>query len=157
MAEAHLDVSHGIKAVHLVEQLQHGPLDLALSPRLRLVSLRPDGIHLICITSPTALSPTRRTRASLGRPCMHASDRTRAHTHSQSHSPPLPERGNEACVHKRERESVCACVCVFVCVCVCPCASLRLPSLLFVGRARGGGVAEDATSSRLWHGLKATR
>ena len=27
---AHLDISHGIKAIHLIEQLQHGSLDLPL-------------------------------------------------------------------------------------------------------------------------------
>ena len=27
---AHLDIAHGVKAVHLVEQLQHGSLDLPL-------------------------------------------------------------------------------------------------------------------------------
>ena len=29
-----LHIPHGIKAVHLVEQLQHGALDLALAPAL---------------------------------------------------------------------------------------------------------------------------
>ena len=44
----HLDVPHGVEAVHLVQQLQHGALDLALAARLRLVALGANRINLIC-------------------------------------------------------------------------------------------------------------
>ena len=52
----YLDITTGIKAVHLVEQLQHGALDLALSARLRLIALGANGVNLICSDSlPSAL------------------------------------------------------------------------------------------------------
>ena len=44
----HLDIAAGVKAVHLVEQLQHGALDLTLTARLGLIALGADGVHLIC-------------------------------------------------------------------------------------------------------------
>ena len=50
---ARLDVAARIEAVHLVEQLQHGALDLALAPALALVPLRADRIHLICSAAVT--------------------------------------------------------------------------------------------------------
>jgi len=45
---ARLDVAHGVEAVQLVEQLQHGALDLTLAAALRLVPLRADRINLVC-------------------------------------------------------------------------------------------------------------
>jgi len=45
----HLDVPHGVEAVHLVKQLQHGPLDLPLAPGLRLIPLGAYSVNLVCM------------------------------------------------------------------------------------------------------------
>lgn len=43
----HLDVAPVVEAVQLVEQLQHGPLHLALSPRCRIISFRTNSVDLV--------------------------------------------------------------------------------------------------------------
>lgn len=43
----HLNISHCVKAIHLVEELQHGTLDLALSAALAVIALGTDRINLI--------------------------------------------------------------------------------------------------------------
>ena len=52
-----LDIATGIEAIHLIQQLQHGPLDLALAAGLRLISLGPDGVNLICIDGALSAFP----------------------------------------------------------------------------------------------------
>ena len=42
-----LDVTARVEAVQLIEQFQHGALDLALSARCRIVTLRADCINLV--------------------------------------------------------------------------------------------------------------
>ena len=44
----HLDVCEGIKAIQLVQQLQHGSLDLSLPAAVCVVPLGADGIDLVC-------------------------------------------------------------------------------------------------------------
>lgn len=44
----HLDLTECVKAVHLVEQLQHGALDLTLTARVAVVTLGADRINLVC-------------------------------------------------------------------------------------------------------------
>jgi hypothetical protein len=42
-----LDVAAGVEPVQLVQQLEHGPLDLALATRCRVVPLGTDGVDLV--------------------------------------------------------------------------------------------------------------
>mmetsp|Transcript_14690 Transcript_14690/g.41334 ORF Transcript_14690/g.41334 Transcript_14690/m.41334 type:complete len:292 (+) Transcript_14690:196-1071(+) len=42
-----LDITHGIKSIHLVEQLKHCALDLALPTALTVVALRADCVNLV--------------------------------------------------------------------------------------------------------------
>lgn len=44
----HLHVPHGVEAVQLVEQLEHGALNLSLAARVRVVALRADRVDLVC-------------------------------------------------------------------------------------------------------------
>jgi hypothetical protein len=47
-AVPHLDITHGIKPIQLVEQLKHGALDLTLSTTVCVIPLCADCINLIC-------------------------------------------------------------------------------------------------------------
>ena len=46
-----LCVSPGVKSVQLVEQLQHGPLDLALAAAVAVVPLRTNSVNLVLNTN----------------------------------------------------------------------------------------------------------
>jgi hypothetical protein len=58
MRAACLHVAARVEAVHLVEQLKHGALDLALATRRAVVALCADRVNLVCAPHGAA----RRTR-----------------------------------------------------------------------------------------------
>jgi hypothetical protein len=49
----HLDLAECVEAVHLVEQLQHGALDLTLASAVAVVALRANRVNLVCGTATT--------------------------------------------------------------------------------------------------------